>query len=63
MRRFVCSMAAQFSAEVPDVQIRLTQSEQELFELFRAVLRRYELNTTVRVAGGWVRDKVCSSGE
>ncbi len=29
-----------------------------MFDYLLAVVKRYNLNTTLRVAGGWVRDKV-----
>ena len=39
--------------------IRLTEQEQRLFETLLDVVRdNKELNTTLRVAGGWVRDKL-----
>ena len=36
----------------------LTIEEQTLFTALRSVVVKYNLSTTVRVAGGWVRDKV-----
>ena len=36
----------------------LTSTEKKLFELFRRTNSKHGLNTTVRVAGGWVRDKL-----
>ena len=36
----------------------LTSTEKKLFELFRRTNAKHGLNTTVRVAGGWVRDKL-----
>ena len=38
--------------------IGLTSEEQQLFDILNGVVKRYNLNTTVRVAGGWVRDKL-----
>eukprot|EP00977_Amphora_coffeiformis_P002365 scaffold443_cov177-Amphora_coffeaeformis.AAC.12 len=35
-----------------------TTAEQELFDLIRAVRDKYCPSTTIRVAGGWVRDKL-----
>ena len=38
--------------------ITLTQTEREIFELFTDFLKAKKLKTTIRVVGGWVRDKV-----
>ena len=38
--------------------IALTAQEQRLFATLLAIVRDNGLNTTLRVAGGWVRDKV-----
>ena len=38
--------------------IKLLPEEEELFVLFRRMVESEKLNTTVRVAGGWVRDKL-----
>lgn len=40
------------------VKITLTDSERWLCELLVAVARRFSPGTTVRIVGGWVRDKV-----
>jgi hypothetical protein len=50
--------AENIDATVPGVHISLTDLEQKLFDTMRSVVTKYELSTTVRVAGGWVRDKV-----
>jgi hypothetical protein len=39
-------------------EITLTPEEQELFDMFTAMIDDNKLGTTVRVAGGWVRDKL-----
>ena len=39
-------------------QIALTQTEKEIFEIFIDFLKEKQLKTTIRVVGGWVRDKV-----
>lgn len=44
-------------------EIVLNQKEQELFGLLREVLHKNNLNTTLRVAGGWVRDKVTQNAD
>lgn len=41
-----------------DVRISLSEDEEALFTLFRNVVRDVAKKTTVRVAGGWVRDKI-----
>jgi tRNA nucleotidyltransferase (CCA-adding enzyme) len=37
---------------------RITKSEEEMFDMLRNVVIENNLRTTVRVAGGWVRDKI-----
>lgn len=44
------------AAEEP--QVSLTDSERQLFDILRAAIDEYNLGTTVRVAGGWVRDRI-----
>lgn len=39
-------------------QITLTSEEQELFDLLLAAAKHAGTNTTLRCAGGWVRDKL-----
>lgn len=41
-----------------DRTIILTQTENEIFDTIKSVLLENKLNTTCRVAGGWVRDKL-----
>jgi tRNA nucleotidyltransferase/poly(A) polymerase len=43
--------------------IILTQDEQELFHLLTRVIRESKLTSTLRVAGGWVRDKILATQE
>lgn len=38
--------------------IKLTESERELFNSFEQGAKEMGLNTTMRVAGGWVRDRL-----
>ena len=38
--------------------IELTSNEKDLFSLFKDFVHEENLKTTLRVAGGWVRDKV-----
>ena len=38
--------------------IKLTESEQDAFTFLLKVLEFNKLKTIIRVAGGWVRDKV-----
>jgi tRNA nucleotidyltransferase/poly(A) polymerase len=44
----------------PTIQptIQLTTREQELFDLLLEVVTHYNRKTVLRVAGGWVRDKL-----
>jgi hypothetical protein len=41
-----------------DINITLTELEKRIFKTFMDVVEENKLNTTLRVAGGWVRDKV-----
>jgi tRNA nucleotidyltransferase/poly(A) polymerase len=43
--------------------IQLTLEEEELFKLLRHVVEDKNLSTTLRVAGGWVRDKLLATEE
>ena len=43
--------------------IELTREERELFRLLRQARRETNLDTTLRVAGGWVRDKLLATPE
>ncbi|GAX22700.1 tRNA nucleotidyltransferase [Fistulifera solaris] len=43
--------------------IHLTDEEKHLFNLLRHVREKTNLNTTLRVAGGWVRDKLLATPE
>jgi len=43
--------------------IQLTDDERELFQLLRQVYEETEMSTTLRVAGGWVRDKLLATPE
>ena len=38
--------------------ITCTNEEERLFEILRQVTTELKLNTTIRVAGGWVRDRL-----
>eukprot|EP00164_Ancoracysta_twista_P003916 GFYU01005250.1.p1 GENE.GFYU01005250.1~~GFYU01005250.1.p1 ORF type:complete len:505 (+),score=125.49 GFYU01005250.1:140-1654(+) len=38
--------------------LRLTQKEKDIFDLLKECISTRQLNTTLRVAGGWVRDKL-----
>jgi tRNA nucleotidyltransferase (CCA-adding enzyme) len=39
-------------------EIKLTSDEQELFDSLRKIIKKVAPGTTLRVAGGWVRDKL-----
>ena len=43
--------------------IPLTREEQDLFRLLRKARKETNLSTTLRVAGGWVRDKLLATRE
>jgi tRNA nucleotidyltransferase/poly(A) polymerase len=43
--------------------ISLTDGERDLFQLLRRVRKETHLQTTLRVAGGWVRDKLLATPE
>ena len=38
--------------------VKLTDKEKSIFDFLLQVLNEHKLNTTLRVAGGWVRDKL-----
>jgi tRNA nucleotidyltransferase/poly(A) polymerase len=44
-------------------QIQLTPDEQELFDLLTQVIKSTNIKSTLRVAGGWVRDKLLATDE
>ncbi len=46
------------TAVIKSIPLALTPSEEKLFDWFKQVVQEKHLNTTVRVAGGWVRDRV-----
>ena len=41
-----------------EAKIKVTPQEQKLFDTLMTIVKENNLNTTLRVAGGWVRDKV-----
>mmetsp|Transcript_1069 Transcript_1069/g.3329 ORF Transcript_1069/g.3329 Transcript_1069/m.3329 type:complete len:526 (+) Transcript_1069:101-1678(+) len=43
---------------VKDVELELTDLERRLFNTLHDVVRKNKTRTTLRVAGGWVRDKI-----
>lgn len=45
------------------IEIDLTEEEKELFTLLRQVTKECGMKSTLRVAGGWVRDKILASKE
>ena len=48
------------SSIIINESIVLTEKEEELFSKVLAVVAHFQLKTVVRVAGGWVRDKLLS---
>lgn len=51
MSRMVCASSVKESIE-------LTELEKKIFDRLKEVLRQFNLQTQLRVAGGWVRDKL-----
>jgi hypothetical protein len=49
--------AQQGAVEVRE-SVELTEKEEKIFGRLLDVVRHFSLGTQVRVAGGWVRDKV-----
>lgn len=45
------------------IEIDLNEQEQELFDLLRSVTKECGMKSTLRVAGGWVRDKILATKE
>lgn len=45
-------------AHVVRDRVQLTDLEERIFNILTAVLEKFDLKTQLRVAGGWVRDKV-----
>ena len=43
---------------MPTVVVNLTDQEKEIFTTLLKVVREYCMGTVLRVAGGWVRDKL-----
>lgn len=54
-----CARTMADSVHVKDT-IDVSNEEEEIFELLLNVLQHSNLDTQLRVAGGWVRDKVPS---
>jgi hypothetical protein len=48
----------EFDQLLSQATVNVTEKEQELFDLLLRIVREKQLKTTLRVAGGWVRDKV-----
>lgn len=58
MLRKVVSVMSSESHEIARHEIALSDLELRIFDVLRGVIRTHSLKTVVRVAGGWVRDKV-----
>ena len=50
--------SANKKTEVGAQKITITPQEQKLFDTLMTIVKANNLQTTLRVAGGWVRDKV-----
>ena len=46
------------SSGARDVSVQLTPQEEELFDVLTKTLEHEKLDTVLRCAGGWVRDKL-----
>ncbi|XAR62671.1 CCA tRNA nucleotidyltransferase [Bertholletia excelsa] len=61
---FTCRGGMSTAASRPVVRVRenivLTDKEKQIFDRLLQVVRHFDLQTQLRVAGGWVRDKVAS---
>jgi len=49
--------------DASNIEVDLTAEEKELFDLLRTVTTECGMKSTLRVAGGWVRDKILASKE
>ena len=49
--------------KIHNLKIELTNEEDELFTLLNEVLEANQLSSTLRIAGGWVRDKLLATGD
>ncbi len=47
-----------FKAYTVDTNLSLTDQERMIFDTLLGIVKDNQLKTTLRVAGGWVRDKV-----
>ena len=47
-----------FFGSTIDTEIALQAEEKELFDMFTRMVEEEQMGTTVRIAGGWVRDKL-----
>lgn len=52
------AVADPVAARVPGLQLHLTAEEQQLFDLLLKSVAFNGKNSTLRVAGGWVRDRI-----
>lgn len=44
-----------------DIEIKLTNEEKQLFDFLLNFIKEENINVVLRVAGGWVRDKLMGS--
>ena len=56
--RRCCPSRSMACTKARSVSIQLAQQEQELFSILLKTLEHEKLDTTLRCAGGWVRDKL-----
>lgn len=46
-------------SQISSFSIELTAKEESIFNFLLEIVKENNLKTTLRVAGGWVRDKLC----
>eukprot|EP00968_Pinguiococcus_pyrenoidosus_P005171 scaffold334_cov241-Pinguiococcus_pyrenoidosus.AAC.34 len=49
--------------ELVDIELQLTPPEERMVTLLQRVVEERNLKSTLRIAGGWVRDKVCEAAQ
>jgi len=56
--RYFKKMEGKFVTNTLSLPIKLNNQEKLIFDTLRTIVKDHELKTTLRVAGGWVRDKL-----
>jgi len=55
---YVSQLQTRHFAQSKSNQIQVNSQEKAVFDLLEDVVKKFNLRTTIRVAGGWVRDKI-----